>query len=160
VPVGRVAGIFGVRGELKFDPTGAGRAAVCEGAQLRCDRAGGSSTIRLSSVRPHKGRLLIRIEGVDGAAEAERYAGAALFAPRERIALGAGEYLDADLVGCAVMGVDGREYGAVERVEHYPASDILVAGGAMVPMVAAIVKAVDLERRRIVIDPPAGLMGD
>ena len=30
----------------------------------------------------------------------------------------------------------------------------------MVPMVAAIVKDIDLERRRIVIDPPAGLMGD
>ncbi len=160
MPVGRIAGVFGVRGELKCDPTSAGRAAICEHAQLRCERASGSSPIRVSSVRPHKGRLLIRIEGVDDADAAELYAGAALFAPRERISLGAGEYLDADLVGCAVTGIDGREYGTVERVEHYPASDILVVGGAMVPMVAAIVKDLDLEHRRIAIDPPAGLMGD
>jgi 16S rRNA processing protein RimM len=160
VPVGRIAGIFGVRGELKCDPTSPGRAAICDGAELHCERPSGSSAIRLSSVRPHKGRLLIRIEGVDDADAAQTYAGAALFAPRERIALEAGEYLDADLVGCAVTGIDGREYGTVDRVEHYPASDILVVAGAMVPMVGAIVKDLDLQHRRIVIDPPAGLMSD
>jgi ribosomal 30S subunit maturation factor RimM len=35
---------------------------------------------------------------------------------------------------------------------------MLVVDGRMVPMVGAIVKEVDVERRRIVIDPPEGLL--
>jgi 16S rRNA processing protein RimM len=158
VAVGRIAGAFGVRGELKCDPTSAGRAVFSAGALLRCAREERSSTIRISNVRAHKSRLLIRIDGVADANAAAAYAGAVLYAPRTQIALREGEYLDVDLVGCAVYGTDGTEYGAVERVEHYPASDMLVVDGRMVPMVGAIVTDVDVDRRRIVIDPPAGLL--
>jgi ribosomal 30S subunit maturation factor RimM len=35
---------------------------------------------------------------------------------------------------------------------------MLVVDGRMVPMVAAIVTGVDLAERRIVIDPPQGLL--
>lgn len=155
--VGQIAGPFGIRGELKCDPTSAGRIVFSVGATLRCQRSGVSSPVRLTDIRAHKGRLLIRIEGVDDTEAAQEYAGAVLYAPREAVLLGEGEYLDADLVGCAVHGTDGSPYGAVEGVEHYPASDMLVVGGHLVPMVAAIVREIDPARRRIVIDPPAGL---
>lgn len=112
----------------------------------------------MTQIRPHKGRLLIGIEGVDDAAAAGAYVGAVLYAAREDVKLNQGEYFDADLVGCAVHGVDGTPYGAVERVEHYPAGDMLVVAGHLVPMVRAIVAKIDLDRRRIVIDPPAGLI--
>jgi 16S rRNA processing protein RimM len=159
VVVGRIAGVFGVGGELKCDPTRAGRAVFSAGAALRCAHGGEVSTVRIISVRPHKGRLLIRVEGVESADAAERFAGAILRAPRGRISLSEGEYLDDDLVGCAVHGKDGKDYGTVERVEHYPASDMLVVDGQMVPMVGAIVVEIDMGRRRIIVDPPAGLLG-
>jgi 16S rRNA processing protein RimM len=114
--------------------------------------------VRLSAVRSHKGRLLVHLQGVDDADTAATYAGATLYAPRAAIQLSAGEYFDEDLVGCEVLGADGTAYGTVERVEHYPSSDMLVVSGRMVPMVGAIIASIDLERRRITIDPPAGLM--
>ncbi|MBV9264059.1 MAG: 16S rRNA processing protein RimM [Candidatus Eremiobacteraeota bacterium] len=157
VVVGRIAGVFGLRGELKCDPTSAGRILFVPGATLGCLRGGTTSPLVLSSVRPHRGRLLIAIDGVEDAASAQRYAGALLTARREAISLNSGEYLDDDLIGCELRGVDGAGYGIVERVAHYPASDMLVVKGAMVPMVAAIVKEIALDRRTIVIDPPAGL---
>ncbi len=157
VTVGRIAGAFGVQGELKCDPTGAGRSVFSAGSSLRCARGDDSVRIRISAVRSHKSRLLIRIEGVDDADAAQAYAGALLYAPRETIALADGEYLEDDLVGCTVGGNDGTAYGRVDRVEHYPASDMLIVAGRMVPMVGAIVREIDLDRRRIVIDPPAGL---
>lgn len=147
-----------MRGELKCDPTSAGRTLFTPGAEFRCERAGESSTIRVTQVRPHKGRLLICVDGIADADAAAAYAGATLYAPRELVTLAPGEYLDDDLVGCTVCARDGAEYGTVERVEHYPASDMLVVGGRMVPMVGAIVAEIDLTRRRIVIDPPAGLL--
>lgn len=110
----------------------------------------------MRTVRAHKGRLLITFDGVDSAA-AERLVGAVLYAPRERIPLADGEFFDEDLVGCAVVDTAGETYGQVERVEHYPASDMLVVRGHLVPMVAAIVHSIDVTARRIVIDPPGGL---
>jgi 16S rRNA processing protein RimM len=157
VLVGRITGTFGVRGELKCDPTSAGRTAVSSGSELRCARGDATWAIRVEAIRPHKGRLLIRIEGVEDSDAAAAYAGAVLYAPREAIHLSEGEYLDDDLVGCAVQSADGTPYGTVERVEHYPSSDMLVVDDVMVPMVRAIVVDIDLNRRRIVVDPPAGL---
>lgn len=158
IAVGRIAGVFGVRGELKCDPSSAGRTLISPGAELRCACGADSRTIRVSDVRPHKERLLLRIDGVNDADAAAAYAGAVLYAPRERIPLANGEFLDDDLVGCSVESAEGTGYGVVERVEHYPSSDMLVVGDRMVPMVRAIVTEIDLPRRRIVIDPPAGLM--
>jgi 16S rRNA processing protein RimM len=157
VPVGRISGSFGVRGELKCDPTSAGRIVFTPGAELRCALGATSTTIRLSSVRPHQDRFLIGIEGVDDLDAAKPYVGAILHASRDRIALDPGEYLDMDLEGCRVYGRDGTDYGAVEAVEHYPSSDMLVVAGVLVPMVGACVIEVDVAQRRIIIDPPAGL---
>jgi 16S rRNA processing protein RimM len=167
VPVARIAGPFGVRGELKCDPTDAGRTLVLPGAEFRCDfsetpiaTAGAvpaESVIRLAAVRPHKGRLLVRVDGVDDADVAERYRGATLYTSRDRVEVAPGEYLDADLVGCEVFDADGRRYGAVDSVAHYPASDMLIVAGVMVPMVSEFIRSVDVTARRIVIAPPAGL---
>jgi 16S rRNA processing protein RimM len=116
--------------------------------------------VRLASVRPHKDRLLLRFEGIDDPDAAQAYAGAMLYASRDKLDVGEGEYLDVDLIGCAVEGVDGTKYGKVGAVEHYPASDMLVIDGRMVPMVHAIVRSIDIPTKRIVIDPPAGLLED
>jgi 16S rRNA processing protein RimM len=158
IEVGRIAGIFGLRGELKCDPTTAGRILFSAGAVLRCEAKETTSQIRLTHIRPHKGRLLISIEGVDDADAAEAFVGAALYAPRADVPLNEGEYFDADLVGCTVHGTDDTLYGTVERIEHYPSGDMLVIAGRLVPMVRAIVTEIDLESHRIIIDPPAGLL--
>jgi 16S rRNA processing protein RimM len=158
IEVGRIAGIFGLRGELKCDPTTAGRILFSAGATLRCEGKETTSSIRLTQVRPHKGRLLIRIEGIDDAGAANAFAGAVLYAPRADVPLNEGEYFDADLVGCGVHGTDDTLYGTVERIEHYPSGDMLVVAGRLIPMVRAIVTEIDLDRRKIIVDPPAGLL--
>ena len=158
VVVGRIAGAFGVGGELKCDPTSAGRAAISAGALLRCECRGEAQTVRVAAVRPHRQRLLLRVDGIDNADAAAALTEALLSAPRAAIELAEGEYLDDDLVGCAVVGTDGACYGTVSRVEHYPASDMLVVNNAMIPMVGAIVVRIDLSGRRIEVDPPQGLL--
>lgn len=158
LPIGRFAGCFGLRGELKLDPTDSGRGLFVAGAALDCERDGVHAVVQVESVRPHKGRLLVRLRDVDGADQAAAYVGATLYAPRDVLDVAPDEYLDADLIGCAVELLDGSAVGAVESVLHYPASDMLVVNGAMVPMVRAIVREVDLAHRRIVIDPPLDLL--
>jgi 16S rRNA processing protein RimM len=169
LPIGKIAGTFGVHGELKCDPTSAGRALFVPGAQLTLrqpfDKLRTSAqgdrveSVTIESVREHKGRLLIALEEAPDATAAERFVGATFVAPREALDVEPGEYLDVDLVGCAVVSANGKSYGSVERVEHYPASDMLVVGGRLLPMVAAFIKGIDIKKREIVVDDlPAGLL--
>jgi 16S rRNA processing protein RimM len=158
LPVGFVAGLFGVKGELKCDPSSAGRTLFSAGQRLRARGREVDEHVQLSSVREHKGRLLVRFAGADSLDAAKRFAGSTLYAESDRIALAPGEYLDRDLAGCVLYDERGAEIGMVDRVEHYPASDMLVVGGKLVPMVAAFVKSIDLGTRRIVVELPEGLL--
>lgn len=154
LPIGRIAGVFGIRGELKCDPTNAGRTLFSTGARLLVRISSGEEeTPELVAVREHQARLLIRFAGVDDAIAAARYAGATVFAPRETIAgtLGQGEYLDADLAGCMVVDDAGITLGRVERIEHYPASDMLIVDGKMLPMVQAFIAGIDVDAKRITV---------
>ncbi|HEY9181491.1 MAG TPA: ribosome maturation factor RimM [Candidatus Baltobacteraceae bacterium] len=161
LPVGRIAGVFGIRGELKCDPTSAGRMLFTTGAALRIRLADGSSdTVRLAAVREHKDRLLIRLPGVESANDAQVYINATFYADRGRIELERGEFLDVDLIGCDLVDVTGKTIGAVSAVQHYPSSDMLIVRGKMVPMVAAFIKSIDVRSKRITVDLPLGLLDD
>jgi 16S rRNA processing protein RimM len=72
-------------------------------------------------------------------------------------------WYDYQLVGLRAL-LDGAEAGPVLRVDHLPAQDLLVIGTAtgevLVPFVAAIVPAVDIEAGTVTLTPPAGLFAD
>jgi 16S rRNA processing protein RimM len=111
-------------------------------------------------VREHKGRLLITLDEAPDATSAEKYIGATFYAPREELDVAEGEYLDVDLVGCEVMSEGGKQYGRVSRVDHYPASDMLIVDGRMLPMVGAFIKNIDVPNKTITVDVPPGLLDD
>jgi len=160
VPIGRIVGLFGLRGELKCDPSPAGRTVFSVGADVQCVCDGRSETVRIESLREHKGRLLIRLRGAQDATGAQRYVGATLSADRSRIELASDEYLDEDLVGCTVRDAEGAVHGRVERVEHFPASDMLIVNRRMLPMVREFVRSIDVHTREIIVAVPPGLLDD
>lgn len=158
--IGRIAGVFGLRGELKCDPTGAGRSCFFTGAEVDVDIAGRRRTLRVRSVREHKKRLLVAFDGVPDATAAEAFPNASLYASRDQITVEEGHYLDEDLVGCEVFGIDGRSHGKIDRVDSYPAGPMLMVGARMMPLVDAFIKEIDPAAKRVVVDVPAGLLDD
>jgi 16S rRNA processing protein RimM len=164
---GRVAGVFGLRGELKVAPSRIGDDALAAGVELRATLGDGSvRMLRVRSLRRHQGRPLVSFDGVDDANAAEVLVGAMLSIDRRAVDLDEGEYFDDDLVGCSLVGADGVVLGEVTAVEHYPAQDVVIVAlprgsrerRAMVPLVRAFVKAVDVPARRITVDLPPGLL--
>ncbi len=161
IPIGRIAGLFGIRGELKCDPSNAGRILFSPAQSLRIMLADGSRReVEIESVREHQRRLLIRLAGVACTGDAQLYVGATFYAERDRIPLEPGEYLDRDLAGCDLLDASGHSLGRVTRVEHYPSSDMLVVAGKLVPMVRAFIMSIDIRAKRIVVNLPAGLLDD
>ena len=162
---GRVAGVFGLRGELKVAPSRIGDDALAAGLELRATLADGSvRALRVRALRRHQGRPLVAFDGVDDATAAQGLVGATLAIERADVALGEGEYFDDDLVGCALVDAAAGVLAQVVAVEHYPAQDVLLvalphgAGSAMVPLVRAFVKGIDVNARRISVDLPPGLL--
>jgi 16S rRNA processing protein RimM len=153
--------VFGLRGELKLDASRVGDDALRPGLTGRLQLPDGATReVTIAEVRRQKGRPLIRLTGVDDADAAAALVGAALAIARDDAPLGEGEYFDDDLIGCRLLDETDRERGRVVDVIHYPNQDVLVVGPgrALVPLVRAFVVAVDVARKEIRVDVPAGLL--
>ena len=96
---------------------------------------------------------LINLEGAETRTAIEGLRGAALELLREAIPEPEqGAYFRFDLVGCVVEHADGTPLGTVTAVEDGVAHDVLVIDGkARIPFVGAVVPAVDIPGRRMVL---------
>ncbi|MBV9440267.1 MAG: 16S rRNA processing protein RimM [Candidatus Eremiobacteraeota bacterium] len=158
-----MAGVFGLRGELKVDASRIGAKALVPGLDaVALLRDGSERRLRVAAVRAHQGRALVRFEGIDDPAAAAPLADATLEIARTGAQLRPGEYFADDLIGCALVDGDGSVLGDVRGVEQYPGQDVLVVGerGALVPLVGAFVHEVDVRARRIRVDLPPGLLDE
>ncbi len=162
--VGRIARAHGIRGQVIVNSeTDFPDARFAPGATLFVRRAGTIDAVRLTTVRMQNGRPVIGIEGVSTMNDAERLAGLELRVPVEQLApLPANTFYHHDLAGCRVVTADGEEVGVVERVEGTQGgSRLVVAGGrgeVLVPLAADICRTIDVAGKRIVIEPPEGLL--
>ena len=160
VALGKLTGVFGVRGEIKFLPTAFGEHAFYAGTIVAVGSASGARELRCASVRRHHERLLLAFDGITTPEAAREIVGAELYGEAGAIKLGPGEFLDAELVGMHLVDTMGLDLGEVVAVQHFPAQDCLVVGAqrALVPMVKAFIKYIDPVERTITTELPAGLL--
>jgi 16S rRNA processing protein RimM len=71
-------------------------------------------------------------------------------------------YYDFDLIGCEVLAIEGQQLGRVEEVQNYGAAPLLVvrdgARELLIPLALSICVEIDTGRKRIVVNPPEGLL--
>lgn len=162
--VGRIARPHGIRGQVIVNPeTDFPEARYHAGAELFIERNGAAVALRLTSARFHRERPVIGIDGVETMTEAEALAGLELRVPVDRLApLPPDTYYRHDLIGCLVETADGGRVGLVTDVEGTMAGSRLIVdaavGEVLIPLVAGICTVVDPAAKRIVIDPPGGLI--
>ena len=163
--VGRIARAHGIRGQVIVSlDTDFPEERFRPGAELFIERNGAIQTLTLTSVRFHRDRPVIGIAGVETMSDAEALAGRELRVPVDRLApLPGGTFYRHDLIGCRVETPAGELVGTVESVEGTLSGSRLVVSAAsrgevLIPLVANICIAVDPAAKRIVIDPPEGLL--
>ena len=135
--VGRVVRSHGLRGQVVVNlETDFPEERFRPGAELFVERGGVIKPLTLTSVRFQNQRPVIGIAGVDTIDAAEPLAGLELRVPADRLApLPAGTFYRHDLVG--VTAGDG---------------DVLI------PLASEICPTIDVAGKRIVIEPPDGLL--
>ncbi len=163
----RIGKAHGLRGEVTVqvhtdDPQG----RFLVGAEFATESPSGAAgePLVLRSVRVHQGTYLLGFEGIP-----DRTAAEALRNTRLLLTDGAEDedaddgWYEEDLLGFTVLDTDGTEVGTVSALHLRPVQDLLEVrlpggGTALVPFVDELVPEVDEDARRVVIDPPEGLL--
>ena len=162
--VGRIARAHGIRGQVIVNPeTDFPDERFQPGAELFITRDGRVDTLTVTTARFHRERPVIGIAGVETMNDAEALAGQELRVPVDRLAaLPPGTFYRHDLIGCQVETRDGRAVGLVRDVEGTLTGSRLVVDGTsgevLIPLVSPICPLIDPAAKRIVIDPPDGLI--
>jgi 16S rRNA processing protein RimM len=117
----------------------------------------------ITEVRFHQGRPVVALRGVESMNDAEALAGAELKVRASSVpSLPAGTFYRHDLVGCEVRDISGNIVGRVTAVEgSLERSRLVIAGDrgeVLIPLVADICLSIDTAARRIVVNPPEGLI--
>jgi 16S rRNA processing protein RimM len=164
VLVGRVVRPHGLRGQVVIVPeTDFGAERFGAGAKVW--RAVGSAIgdLTIADSHPQGDRWVVAFENVSTVEDAEALRGVELRIPEDaRMPLGPDEYYLYDLVGCEVRTAAGAEVGRVESVYTGAGGALLGVNrnGAevLVPLVKVMCPEIDVAGRRIVVDPPDGLL--
>ena len=124
---------------------------------------GGRTSMELERHTVQQGRLVLKFAGIDTVEAAGPLVGLTFAVPEaERVPLAEDEFYDYELEGCAVEQ-DGRFIGQVAGVMRTGGVSLLVIRNdeskeVLVPLAETIVTEIDIEHKRIVIDPPEGLL--
>jgi 16S rRNA processing protein RimM len=162
--VGRIARAHGIRGQVIVNlDTDFPEQRFKPGAKVFAKRGASVDTLIVTTVRFQNGRPVIGVEGVETMNDAEALAGLELRVPIEELApLPEGTFYHHDLVGCQVVTGRGDDVGTVEGVEGTIGGSRLVVAGVkgeiLIPLVTEICRTIDVPGKRIVIEPPEGLL--
>lgn len=158
IRVGRVAGAFGVRGEVRLTAyTERPLALVGYKVLLRED---GSPGLTLVSGREAKGTVIARANEIETKEEADALRGLDLYIPRAALPEpDEDEFYAADLIGLEAVAPDGTPLGKVRQVQDFGAGDIIEvqpdgAASWFIAFTRETVPQVDLAARRLVIARP------
>jgi 16S rRNA processing protein RimM len=112
----------------------------------------------------HKDRVIFKFAGYDTMTAAEQLVGGRLVVSEDdALELEADEFYEYDLIGATVVTDQGERVGNVVRLMRTGGTDLLVVEAAekreiLIPFVDEICTEVDVDARRITINPPAGLL--
>lgn len=163
--IGRIEKPHGVRGEVVVALETDYPERIQPGLKVRLippDPGLGELTVEAG--RASVKGMVIKFERLDDRTGAERLAGRRIAVPAgQAVQLPRGAHWIHDIIGLEVFTQAGQHLGRVEEVLRTGGNDVYVVRDAdrrelLVPALKTVVQDVDIERRRIVIEPPAGLL--
>jgi 16S rRNA processing protein RimM len=157
VILGRVSGVYGVKGWVRVHSYTEPREAILAYRDCALLRDGNWQSVRIAEGKRHGKSLIARFADVGNRDDAAAYVGDDIGVARESLPeAGSGEYYWADLEGLQVVHTDGRMLGTVAYLLATGANDVLVVQGGkevLVPFIREdVIKDVDLANGVIKVD--------
>jgi 16S rRNA processing protein RimM len=158
VAVGRILGPWGRRGDLKVEPLTDFPERFALGCSLYVDGV----THAIEGSHWKKGRVYVKLSGIDGAAAAT-LSQRLLEVPEEELRpLSEGEYYQFQILGLEVRTTEGQPLGKVAQILVTGSNDVFVVHGErgelLIPALHEVIKAIDLEEGRMEVELMEGLL--
>ncbi len=165
VVIARIVKPHGIRGEVACDiETGFLERFEIDGPVKVRMRDGAILNPIIEDRRFVKNRILLKFEGYDTMDAARGLVGGLIVInASDRMALDQDEFYEYELVGLEMVTAEGRRCGRVTGLISTGAAPVLViegddGGEILVPFTDAICPDVDLNSKRITVNPPEGLL--
>lgn len=158
--VGQIINTRGIRGELKVLPLTSKNERFLELENVYI----GDNLIpqKVSKVQITDRFIYIQFDGLNNINDVEKFKTYYIYVSDEdRVELEEGEYFISDIIGCKVYKTDETFVGEVVDLIENPANDVYVIKGEkeyLIPQVSEFVKDIDIESKKIIIDPIEGML--
>lgn len=157
VLMGRVSGLYGVRGWLKVFSHTEPRSRILDYNPLFVNSAGQWRALDVEDGRVHGKGVIIKPAGHDDRDAASALIGCDIAVRRDQLPEPEpGEYYWADLAGLRVVTVEGVELGTVDHLFKTGANDVMVVTGErqrLIPFVRdEVIVDIDFEQGVIQVD--------
>jgi 16S rRNA processing protein RimM len=157
IAMGRVLAPWGLKGAVKVEPWGAERDSLCKFSTWWVGKAGKLREIAVAECKVQGVYLVARFEGCDDPDKADAYRGAEIALKREALPKPAEhEFYQVDLIGLAVMNMQGERLGKVAGFISTGAHEVMRVeherGERLVPATAEVIRKVDLDAGTVEVD--------
>jgi 16S rRNA processing protein RimM len=159
IAIGQVLAPWGVEGKLRVEVTTDFPHRLAPQSQFYVDH----KPVTVAGTSWHKGKAIIKLEGIDSVRQAEGLRGKTLEIHHSQLeTLPEGQYYHFQLIGLEVWTTEGRLLGKVVRILSGSSNDNYVVGAEkgeiLIPAIEDVVKSVDLKSGRITIEAIEGLL--
>lgn len=167
LPVGKIIGAHGVKGNLKVHSYAESVSVFKPGRLILVIHAGKiEKHFAVNWAKPHGKSILLSIKGIENRSTAETLVGAELFI--ERIALPEleeGLYYWIDIIGLSVFTTDNEYIGRVESIMATGSNDVYIVkdptkddgSEILIPAIDTVVLEIDFKNKTMRVELPEGL---
>ena len=159
VTIGQILAPWGIKGKLKVEivtdfPQ---RFTPCSKIYIN------QQPMTIDSTEWHKGKAIIKLSTIDSIEDAQRLRGQPIEIHHSQLQpLPEGQYYHFQLIGLEVQTSQGELLGNITEILTAESNDIYVVSGnrgeILIPAIEDVVKSIDLNKGRIVIEPIEGLL--
>jgi 16S rRNA processing protein RimM len=163
ISLGEIVATHGIQGWLKLKPYNPDTDILFSIQEIFLEKAGVCSLFFLEESRIHKSQFLLKLRGINGIAEAQKWIGTIVSVTEQTLRpLNPGEYYYYQTLGLDVFDPEGQWIGTITQIWSKEGGDLYVVKGSekeyLIPAVKEMIEKVDFPGRKIIINPPPGLL--
>jgi len=160
VTIGQILAPWGINGKLKVEVT-------TDFPQQRFNPRSkvyiNRQPMTIDSTEWRKGKAIIKLGSIDSIEQAQKLRGQAIEIHHSQLQpLSEGQYYQFQLIGLEVQTTQGELLGNITEILTAESNDIYVVSGnsgeILIPAIDDVVKSIDLDKGRIIIEPIEGLI--
>ncbi len=171
VKVGKIVNTFGIKGELKiYLSTDFPEDRFQKGKILFIGKESlpNEIEVEVESSKPFKNLYLLKFKNYSNINDVEKYKNYYLWITKDMQGdLEEGEFYYHQIIGCRVITVQGKEIGIIKEIISTGANDVWVVKAhdmnkkdILIPYIESVVKEINIEEQKVIIEEMEGLLSE